>query len=712
MLVVGLVVGVLADQQIQAKLGHDDLEKIYQDLQQCDESKVGELLLRVTQEDIDSILAAAAQCSVEKIVIRLLPKAKDVNYALNCAARNGHEKIVDMLLPRVKDVDYALGCAAENGHEKIIARLLPKAENVDYALECAAKNGHEKIVDMLLPRVKDVNYALGCAAKNGHEKLVAWLLPKAENVDNALEWAVIKNHEKIFEMLLPKAQNVDAALRYAAKDGYEKIVVMLLPKAQNVDEALLMAMIKNHEKIFEMLLPKAQNVDEALIFAAKDGYEKIVVMLLPKAQNVDEALHMAVIKNHEKIFEMLLPKAQNVDAALVVATEHGYENIVVKLLPRAKNIDNVADVVGNIVGKGKLKSLLKYESTKDAAILFGLFRSQDWVRMLVSDQKISEQQDDPAKMTPTQRLLDKYQKTKSSRLCKFYNDTCGKMNSYPLIGHYSYPNAVVSQVIDIEKKDQVDGYTTFVHGRHWGWNYVNDVWNIIQALQKGSPTISSDISMRQRDTTCDKNQLYEYRKKLVQNGIKEEHLVSSTNDTKDERAEVTFMNYTGLSHLDGWGECSLRYVLQNHSATGGVDPFTVAQALIEKYGLQEYKDVFKKLYDQHKQASNIGELLCISVAKQKLDQIVYPAKPGGYHRGKKASEVVAVCDQKNQKDPRYFQKVTNDAPIFCAAALGIPGERPDAYKIRSVTVTNQEKYKAYVAARNALFEQLKKDKKR
>ncbi len=669
MLVAGLVVGVLADQQIQAKFGHDDLEKIYQDLQQCDESEVGELLLRVTQEEIDSILAIAINRGHEKIVDKLLVMAKDFQEALVAAAKNGHERMVTRLLPRVKDDEWiifndALEAAAGNGHEKIVALLLSRITYVDGALRNAAENGHEKLVDMLLPRAKDVDGALAAAARSGHENIVTMLLPRAKDVDNALKCAVRDGHGKIFTRLLLQAQHVNKALLFAAENGHENIVARLLPRATDVDQALGYAARNGHEKIVTMLLPRAVSVDDALKIAAANGHEKVIAALLLKND---------AMSNRNKA-------------------------------PLVENIMSICAV------KNKLHYLLQQEHTRNAALLLGSFRDPDSIHTLLQDQE-NVQEEDIAQKTPTQVLYDKYIKHNREAIREVQElDT---NSSAPLVGYYGSFEGIKSQLIQVEKDDKKEGYTTFVHGRNWGWNYVNDVWNIIRAIEGEMEILPTDISMRQRDNACQSKKLYEYRKKLVQKGIdrNDNYLQTCTKNEESERSEVVFMNYTGLSHLDAHMESSVPYALRNSSAALGADPYEFALQLLKKHALEKHESLFKQLFEKHRQASEIGELLCISVKNEKLDEIVYPAVPGGIHIGQKTSQSIALWHTNVFENIDYFPKWVNRSPIFCAAALSIPGEGPDVYKIRSVTVTDSKKYEAYVAARHALFEQLKKDKK-
>ncbi len=501
-------------------------------------------------------------------------------------------------------------------------------------------------------------------------------------------------------------------------------------KLKGVGPALEIAAEAGNIQMVELLLPKlgwVDNVGRALEMAAAEGNIEIVKLLLPKLgwrDNVGRALEMAAKKGNIEIVKLLLPKLgwrDTVDTALWAATKSGNIEIVTLLFPLlALKIENV-DLIVRILDKIKNDYPIKYKEIlhdpnfKDA-IIYSLFRNRDWVIEL-----LRKGLDNDAAKTQTEQLFIKYLAKNPGAFKKRFFKNEDVVN---LIGHYPIISRIVHNVASIEKNDEKNGYVTFVHGRNWEWNYVNDVWNIISAVRDKKDKLPTTITMRQRDIDCDVSKLQRARKNLVTKGVRGEHLVSSTNDPeKDtneaERSEVTFMNYTGLSHLESEPECSVRYCLENHSATGGASGHAFAQKLIKKYDLTKYQQQFDELYELHQATNEHGELLTISVAKDKVNDIVYPARAGGYKHGdyglsfipyKKALQVTQECQAKIADiHDVYLQSSRHEAPIFCAASLNIPGEGEETCKIRSVNLADPEKYKQYQKERQALFEKIQKD---
>ena len=130
--------------------------------------------------------------------------------------------------------------------------------------------------------------------------------------------------------------------------------------------------------------------------------------------------------------------------------------------------------------------------------------------------------------------------------------------------------------------------------------------------------------------------------------------------------------------------------------------------------MEAYQQKFDELYKLHKASSDRGEMLTVSIAKDKVNNIVWAAKPGGYkYSDKNVLDVVSECrDKIKDYTGDYVQTYTDvwkgDCPIFCAGALSIPGEGEDVCKIRSIHLTDQEKYQKYKQEQQKLFELLKR----
>ena len=178
---------------------------------------------------------------------------------------------------------------------------------------------------------------------------------------------------------------------------------------------------------------------------------------------------------------------------------------------------------------------------------------------------------------------------------------------------------LIRRVGDVESSMEEKGYVTFAHGRNWEWNFVNDIWNFICAVKNDQSVMSDKISLRYRDDDCDINQLYKYRKQLLRSGTK--YHVGSATDCNGKESEITFMSRTLLSHH----EYTANY-FWNGGHSWGDKGLEVAIDLLKKHGLRKYVSACKKLYELHKQSSDLGEMLCICVHEDHINDLVYVAE--------------------------------------------------------------------------------------
>ena len=548
--------------------------------------------------------------------------------------------------------------------------------------------------------------------------------------------------------------DVDEEFLNAVRMNDKATIHRLLPKVTKIDEALSIAVRRDNVDLVTLLAPMAKNVDQELITAAGLGSVKIVAMLLPMEKNVDGLLNLSITNAHnypyisfyQDIFVRVFLKANEIINKKIAAGEDVSES----------SLELITKAVRFLSNRGTFRSLLSNDQTRDLAFYFVTFANQDWLCELL---KPKEQTDDTK--TATEILLEKNM-TFDMQTLQTACDYSGIDNGCYSVGDLGDLSALLRQVITVEKEDKKQGYTTFVHGRHWSWNFVNDVWNIIRAVRDDKDIIPSDISMRQRDADCNVEKLLKYREKLVPQGVTEDNLVSSTNWYDQEKAEVTFMNYTGLSHLDCAGESSIMYSLNGIAVTGAIHPYEIAKKILYKNGLEKHIKELEKLYQLHELSNKRGELLTISIKNNHVDGMVYPAMPFGYifpndfcfnlindlgqilkkaidnqfpveaypildHNGSNlyrfngngtTSLKIKNCNQKMVQDPKYFQRfsspdnslIPNISPIFCAVSLSNPKEGHDVCKIRSLHIADDNKYKKYLAARQELFEKLKKEK--
>ena len=120
-----------------------------------------------------------------------------------------------------------------------------------------------------------------------------------------------------------------------------------------------------------------------------------------------------------------------------------------------------------------------------------------------------------------------------------------------------------------------------------------------------------------------------------------------------------------------------------------------------------YQKELQDLHDTHKNANNFGELLCIAFAQNVLDEMVYPAISGGFKaktKNKNPSQLLKDCKQRLKTDSKFIDA---EHMFYCFAVSDIPGEYGDKYVIKSLNIADPEKYAAYVAQRDELFEKIK-----
>jgi len=387
-------------------------------------------------------------------------------------------------------------------------------------------------------------------------------------------------------------------LRLAASQGKIEVVKFLIDKgATDFDGALREA--AESTDIVELLINKGvTDLDAILRKAAGFGKLYIVKDLLDKgATDLDGALRQAAESGQVNIVELLINKgAADADRFFLNKAK---ENTKKKVRQGIKKVCFwgillmgwlLSPFLFDIVDKIEYLEKKHYEKIDDELITF--------------IERLSDLQD--GNPTATQELLGNICTRKNSRrsvncllnICNKNDKADGKQ--------FDRVRAMVSKVVEIERVMEPKGYTVFVHGRNWEWNFLNDVWNLIGAVKNNQKTMSDKISLRQREVDCDLQQLYKFRQELIDRGV--DDLVSSATDHTGKNNEVTFMVRSPVSNIDIWTESSGRYFLQDHSCGGEKKGHAFALALLSKYGLEQYEDQVKELAKLHEQSSKSDNL--------------------------------------------------------------------------------------------------------
>lgn len=277
-------------------------------------------------------------------------------------------------------------------------------------------------------------------------------------------------------------------------------------------------------------------------------------------------------------------------------------------------------------------------------------------------------------------------------------------------------SGILEKVNLCEKKSKAQGCETFYHGRRWSWNFVNDIFNMIQATVQNKPKPSNRISLRYRTDNCDIDKLLKYRQDLMTNKANE-RVLTSTNKS-GRFAEITFMNKTIVSNSGPYGECTGIYFLQNQSLAPSDAEWNIAKQLFQDHGLADYftkhEQEIKDLFELHKQTSRFGELLAIKFNKHQVNELVYLATSGGFNiPGQSILRSTSMHTANNERKIKsysgYSDSYVTSRTMYCFAVSDIPGEYGKKYTIESLNMVDEKKYQQYLQARNALFTNMKEE---
>jgi len=269
------------------------------------------------------------------------------------------------------------------------------------------------------------------------------------------------------------------------------------------------------------------------------------------------------------------------------------------------------------------------------------------------------------------------------------------------------------ELYDLQEEYSELGYQTFVHGRVWHWNYINDVWNLITALKYYQTSVDLDrISLRFRTPYNDSVLILEnYRKQLLQHGVSGRGVTSAVTE-KNKNSETIFMNKNFWSNISRKSCCTGSYIIDNLDwSTINIENFVAA--MFQKQGIssfyKKYRTELLELQELHEKSSTLGELLLIAVDKKHVDTMIYPARPRGYQRG---DLTTSVDLQRWSPDPfaapEIYVLAVSDKPALLPQLLDSHDEygtkeQGGKYLIKSVKRPDLEKYQLYCSERDALF---------
>ncbi len=273
-----------------------------------------------------------------------------------------------------------------------------------------------------------------------------------------------------------------------------------------------------------------------------------------------------------------------------------------------------------------------------------------------------------------------------------------------------YKNGIFDTLLKLESDMALQGYTTFVHGRSWYHNLVDDLRNVIDAVQIGKDELPIKSVMPyqwnlKKQTVSD---LYAQRKKIVQNGSESEgdgvclnSSILSNNDEPGSYAPLYSAAYFARNPKSSFENI---FCESNMLKIYSDEDFFNDLCLMH----QKYPDLMDVLYQSHKNSSSAGELIVVSMKNELVSDLTYIA---GW-QAKKQSQDSAMMHYSEQLMQAYqvmYNRIEGD--YFYFAMPDIAGERKRGdYIVQSIHAADSKKYAKYCAKLQELFDVMRKDR--
>jgi hypothetical protein len=640
---------------------------------------------------------------------------------------------------------YAGECLSFNPSHPGFGSLI---SGFDYVMQKAVKYQAFTIVNYLLN-----NYQLSDKTKNlanlylkiyNHEPISAEIVKQHldTNPENASDFLItlLKNNRLDVAELCLQHPEISAGLKNSLISWTEEIQLdapklqLLIKYGAEVDEKTLQLAISNdHANLTKLLLDTKAVVPTGQTFKFAinklQNSEKLVQQLLNAKENISLDTERLLI-NHPSLIiqaEILSKLTQDLDR-IKKATDLTVEQK--EILLKAFRQINIVDII--VHEKYDSLKQLPYLNISEKLLLkyfpLGLWTNEQKDRILrrmqipntfeAQAQHPSHEQvknymsrDPMVKLTLSEQLLINLARISKNvgenAICAGKDPKDASEVKYYGSGFAGdlIKSKILEQVIPVERKFAANGFETFFHGRNWEWNFVNDVYNMVSGLTNGNPDYDT-ITLRFREKNCDIAKLQDYRKQLITKGA-DFHIGTGTRWSSKE-SEVTFMNKTLSSNPLYYGECTGTYFIDNRSIASGEAVWEKIEQIFAQNNLQtfytQYKSELKNLYQHHKKSSELGEILCIAVKQDAVNQMVYTAHSGGVKGLFSPSTKISLTKLSVLINDRY---IDNLRAFYCLAVSDIPGEYGDKYVIKSLNLADPEKYAAYIQARQAFFEKMK-----
>jgi hypothetical protein len=311
----------------------------------------------------------------------------------------------------------------------------------------------------------------------------------------------------------------------------------------------------------------------------------------------------------------------------------------------------------------------------------------------------------PNSLFETKQLLSSEQSTLTHFMLinylnnqQFRDDIFEKKSSSP--EGILYKKGVYDKLLKIEHAMSLEGYTTFIHGRRWNFNFVEDMKNLLQALGSDQKSLPELTVMPWQHSSKIIEDLRKQRNAIIKNG-------------SSGKCDGACYNSSILSNNE-YGSYAPLYSAHYfaHNCNSSSNDRDAVQDIFASAGkshiFDRYKDDLQDLEKSHADCSQTGELVVTSIKNELVSDLMYVA---GLQAKKKVDD--PAMQQWCKELMCAYEARTNyiSGDYFYFALPDIPGERERGdYIIQSVHGADPEKYALYREKLQKLFELIKNDR--
>ncbi|HSW75742.1 MAG TPA: hypothetical protein VLG50_01750 [Candidatus Saccharimonadales bacterium] len=571
-----------------------------------------------------------------------------------------------------------------------------------------------RFVDILLRHCKDASISQWLSSCN------------AQTAEQILKQAIDENRLDIIKFVMPHASKEDrgVALLHALQANSMDIVTELL-KHKIAEKALWKSLKEvglsylnplvsiNHQQFAGLILQHMKPLTLTESCAQElihDSSALCLIASMQKPVNVHNMIVKMLVKNNKYYaLESFLHKRSVYTLGSSIAEQQGISDRVIRKVAQYNTSPKIAVLLAEKFYQDK-ETLRKFDiamlTTWSNDLKTDFYKHYDSVRSgATCSNSVVEN------ITQTGHLVHNFL-LRNAAVIRFMKQPATNSNNYEPqdLAYDLIKTNMINRVCQLEKEFDAQGYQTFYHGRRWEWNFANDMWRLLCALKNNTSKMSEIVALRYRTDKKNIQTLQEYRKDLITNGASNYNCTGTTSSGKD--AEITCMNRTILTNSSNSGICTGYYFLDNYSIAVSGNTLHYVEQMFKDNNMHDlykkFKPQIQQLAQQHHETSQRGELLCIAVRKNCLDQMVYHTN--GYGCSKSNQLASQVIEDQNKKSIVHQTEIEDGNSFFCFAVSDIPGEFGDKYTIKSLHNADPVKYEAYQKQLESLFADMKKAK--